>query len=64
MTRMAARPSSGNVRAITTRQNREVRMFTKVIWATDGSGHADRAMAHAADVARRDGAELHAVTTG
>lgn len=36
-------------------------MFTKVIWATDGSEHADRAMAHAVDVARRDGAELHVV---
>lgn len=33
-------------------------MFTKVIWATDGSEHADRAMAHAVDVAKRDGAEL------
>jgi nucleotide-binding universal stress UspA family protein len=46
---------------IRTPQNREVRMFTKVIWATDGSEHADRAMAHAVDVARRDGAELHVV---
>lgn len=33
-------------------------MFTKVIWATDGSEHADRAMAHAVGVAKRDGADL------
>jgi nucleotide-binding universal stress UspA family protein len=36
-------------------------MFTKVIWATDGSEHADRAMAQAVSVAKRDGAELHVV---
>jgi nucleotide-binding universal stress UspA family protein len=36
-------------------------MFTKVIWATDGSAHADRAMAPAVEVANGDGAELHVV---
>jgi nucleotide-binding universal stress UspA family protein len=36
-------------------------MFTKVIWATDGSEHADRAMLLAVQVAEADGAELHVV---
>jgi nucleotide-binding universal stress UspA family protein len=36
-------------------------MFTKVIWATDGSEHADRAMLLAVRVAEADGAELHVV---
>lgn len=36
-------------------------MFTKVIWATDGSEHADRALVTAAQVATGDGAELHVV---
>ncbi|HEY6524501.1 MAG TPA: universal stress protein [Solirubrobacteraceae bacterium] len=36
-------------------------MFTKVIWATDGSEHADRGLAYAVGVATRDGAELHVV---
>ena len=36
-------------------------MFTKVIWATDGSEHADRAMPLAVQVAETDGAELHVV---
>jgi nucleotide-binding universal stress UspA family protein len=36
-------------------------MFTKVIWATDGSDHADRAMSTAVQVAKADGAELHVV---
>jgi nucleotide-binding universal stress UspA family protein len=36
-------------------------MFTKVIWATDGSEHADRAMAAAVEAAKGDGAELHVV---
>jgi nucleotide-binding universal stress UspA family protein len=36
-------------------------MFTKVIWATDGSEHADRAMAVAVEVAKDDGAEIHVV---
>ncbi|MGZ4191706.1 MAG: universal stress protein [Solirubrobacteraceae bacterium] len=36
-------------------------MFTRVIWATDGSEHADRAMVAAVDVAKGDGAELHVV---
>ena len=36
-------------------------MFTKVIWATDGSEHADRAMAAAVEVATSDGAEVHVV---
>jgi nucleotide-binding universal stress UspA family protein len=36
-------------------------MFRKVIWATDGSAHADRAMDTAVQVAQDDGAELHVV---
>jgi nucleotide-binding universal stress UspA family protein len=36
-------------------------MFTKVIWATDGSEHADCAMPLAVQVAETDGAELHVV---
>ncbi len=36
-------------------------MFKKVIWATDGSEHADRAMTYAVQVANSDGAELHVV---
>ncbi len=36
-------------------------MFTKVIWATDGSEHADRAMAAAVEAAKGDGGELHVV---
>lgn len=36
-------------------------MFTKVIWATDGSEHADRAMPLAVQMANADGAELHVV---
>jgi nucleotide-binding universal stress UspA family protein len=36
-------------------------MFTTVIWATDGSEHADRAMPLAVHVAKADGAELHVV---
>jgi nucleotide-binding universal stress UspA family protein len=36
-------------------------MFKNVIWATDGSEHADRALPHAVRVAKSDGAELHVV---
>jgi nucleotide-binding universal stress UspA family protein len=36
-------------------------MFTKVIWATDGSEHADRAMDAAVEVAKGDGGEVHVV---
>jgi len=36
-------------------------MFKQVIWATDGSKHADRAMSTAVQVADDDGAELHVV---
>jgi nucleotide-binding universal stress UspA family protein len=36
-------------------------MFTKVIWATDGSEHADRAMPFAVRVAKADDTELHVV---
>lgn len=36
-------------------------MFKKVVWATDGSVHADRAMTHAVRVAGEEGAELHVV---
>jgi nucleotide-binding universal stress UspA family protein len=34
-------------------------MFTEVIWATDGSEHAARAMDVAVEVAKGDGADLH-----
>ena len=33
-------------------------MFTKVVWATDGSEHADRAMGSAVQMAKADGADL------
>lgn len=33
-------------------------MFKKVIWATDGSEHADRAMGQAVQMAKADGGEL------
>lgn len=36
-------------------------MFTNVVWATDGSGHADRALGYAARIARSNGATLHVV---
>ncbi len=36
-------------------------MFTNVVWATDGSEHADRAMPFAVQAAKADGAELHIV---
>ncbi len=36
-------------------------MFTNIVWATDGSEHADRALRYAADIAQRDGAKLHVV---
>jgi nucleotide-binding universal stress UspA family protein len=36
-------------------------MFTNVVWATDGSERSDRALEYAADIAERDGAELHVV---
>lgn len=36
-------------------------MFTNIVWATDGSEHADRALQFAADIAQRDGAQLHVV---
>ena len=36
-------------------------MYKKVIWATDGSEHADRAMRHAVQAAQADGAELYVV---
>ena len=34
-------------------------MFTKIVWATDGSENADRALASAIQIAERDGAEVH-----
>jgi nucleotide-binding universal stress UspA family protein len=34
-------------------------MFTKIVWATDGSENADRALAYAIELAERDGAEVH-----
>jgi nucleotide-binding universal stress UspA family protein len=36
-------------------------MFTKVIWGTDGSEHADRAMPVAVEALEGDGAEIHVV---
>ena len=36
-------------------------MFTNVVWATDGSADADRALHHAVRVARRDAATMHVV---
>ncbi|MFL5863772.1 MAG: universal stress protein [Solirubrobacteraceae bacterium] len=36
-------------------------MFTKVIWATDGSDHANRAMTPAVQIATDAGADLHVV---
>ncbi len=34
-------------------------MFTNVVWATDGSEHAERAREYATRIAQRDGATLH-----
>lgn len=34
-------------------------MFTNVVWATDGSEHADRALAFAEGLVPRDGGTLH-----
>src|SRR5665213_3323717 len=36
-------------------------MFTNIVWATDGSEHADRALDYATQLARGEGATLHAV---
>jgi nucleotide-binding universal stress UspA family protein len=36
-------------------------MFTNVMWATDGSAHADRALGYATQIALQEGATLHAV---
>lgn len=36
-------------------------MFTNVMWATDGSAHADRALGYAIQIALQEGATLHAV---
>jgi nucleotide-binding universal stress UspA family protein len=36
-------------------------MFTNVMWATDGSAHADRALGYATQIAHQEGATLHAV---
>ena len=36
-------------------------MFKRIIWATDGSEVADHALAHAVEIAVRDGAEVHVV---
>jgi len=41
-------------------------MFTKIIWATDGSASAERALPYAKEMAQKDGASLvvvHAVET-
>jgi nucleotide-binding universal stress UspA family protein len=34
-------------------------MFTNVVWATDGSEYADRALEYAAQIAQNEGATLH-----
>lgn len=34
-------------------------MFTNVVWATDGSEHAERALEYAISIAQREGATLH-----
>jgi nucleotide-binding universal stress UspA family protein len=34
-------------------------MFTKVVWATDGSAHADRALEYAKQLVQRDGGTLY-----
>jgi nucleotide-binding universal stress UspA family protein len=34
-------------------------MLTNIVWATDGSEHADRALEYAAQMAQGDGATLH-----
>jgi nucleotide-binding universal stress UspA family protein len=34
-------------------------MFSNIVWATDGSEHADRALEYAVQIARRDGATVH-----
>ena len=36
-------------------------MFKSIVWATDGSEHADRALDYAIQIAQRDGASLHIV---
>ncbi len=36
-------------------------MFTSIVWATDGSDHADRALDYATQLARSEGASVHAV---
>jgi nucleotide-binding universal stress UspA family protein len=36
-------------------------MFKSIVWATDGSEHADRALDYATQIAQRDGASLHVV---
>ena len=34
-------------------------MFSTIVWATDGSAHADRALEYAVAIAQRDGAAIH-----
>lgn len=36
-------------------------MFTNILWATDGSQHADRALDYAIQIAQRDHTQLHVV---
>ena len=36
-------------------------MFTNIVWATDGSAHADRALDYATAIADREQAQLHVV---
>src|ERR1700761_5991500 len=43
------------------RQTRAVDMFKNVVWATDGSAHADRALEYAKRLVPPDGGTLHVV---
>jgi nucleotide-binding universal stress UspA family protein len=36
-------------------------MFSNIVWATDGSEHADRALDYASRLAENEGAQLHVV---
>ena len=36
-------------------------MFDTIVWATDGSEHADRALGYARQLAKGDGASLHVI---
>jgi nucleotide-binding universal stress UspA family protein len=44
-----------------TDDNKEAAMFTNIVWATDGSASADRALTYAKELATTSGAKLFAV---